>query len=153
MTVFDFAVENLALSFIAYELADGQHPPYVHLAFTKRHSRDRCSRPSPFFALFRFRVLSKNKKRGRPGNEARKQTHVGMEPQKTNQTRWIIHAMNNVVLTKWSIALLSITSEAWRILHLRVNEKSPKNSYEPPLKELRYYFCTYDKQSAFLLYF
>ena len=32
-----------------------------------------------------------------------------------------------------------------------MNEKSPKNSYEPPLKELRYYFCTYDEQSVFLL--
>ena len=76
-----------------------------------------------------------------------------MEPQKPTKLDGSVHAMNNVVLTKWSIALVSITSKAWRILHLRVIEKSPKNSYEPPLKELRYYFCTYDKQSAFLLYF
>ena len=49
MTVLDFAGKNLALSFIAHELADGQRPPYVHLASTKRHSRDRCSQAFPVF--------------------------------------------------------------------------------------------------------
>ena len=51
----------------------GPLPPYVHLAFTVRHSRDK---PSPFFTLFRSVYYTerkpKNKKRGRPGNEASK---------------------------------------------------------------------------------
>ena len=34
----------------------GNAPPHVHLVSTRRHSRDRCPRPSPFFTLFCFRV-------------------------------------------------------------------------------------------------
>jgi len=46
-------------------------PPYVHLAFTHMMNE---TRPSPFFTLFRFRVLcwtqTEEQKWGRPGNKA-----------------------------------------------------------------------------------
>ena len=48
-------------------------PPYVHFASTRRHSRDRCSQA---FSVFRAASMyyterkPKNKKWGRPGNEA-----------------------------------------------------------------------------------
>ena len=74
MTVLDFAGKNLALLFITHELADGQRPPYVHLASTNVIHVIGVPRPSPLFVLFCFRVLTeqklKNKKRGRPGKEA-----------------------------------------------------------------------------------
>ena len=75
MTVLDFAGKNLALSFIAHELADGQAPPYVHLVSTKCHSRDRCSQAFPVFRALPLprSILNANrrtKKRGRPENEA-----------------------------------------------------------------------------------
>ena len=39
----------------------GHHPPYVHLASTRRHSRDRCSQAFPvFLPLFRFKPKNKN---------------------------------------------------------------------------------------------
>lgn len=31
----------------------------------------------------------------------------------------------------------------------KISIPSPKNSFEPPMKEFRYYFCTCDKQSVF----
>ena len=76
LTVLNFAGNNLALSFIAHELADGRSPPYVHLVSTRPHSRDRCSQAFPVFTLFDplpCIILNENwrtKKRGRPGNEA-----------------------------------------------------------------------------------
>ena len=50
-------------------------PPYVHLASNRRHSRDRCSQAISVFLCFSASVYytewkPKNKKRGRPGNEA-----------------------------------------------------------------------------------
>ena len=48
-TILDFTGKKLALSFIAHELVDGQRPPYVHLASTRRHSRDRFSQAFPVF--------------------------------------------------------------------------------------------------------
>ena len=50
-------------------------PPYVHLAPTWRHSRDRCSQAFPVFSrssasVYYTECKPKNKKRGRPGNEA-----------------------------------------------------------------------------------
>ena len=45
----------------------GPLPPYVHIASTRCHSRGRCSQA---FLVFRALPLPKNKKRGRPGNEA-----------------------------------------------------------------------------------
>ena len=55
-TVLDFTGKKLALSFIAHELIDGQcpststsrPPDVIHVIGVPR--------PSPFFALFRFRV-------------------------------------------------------------------------------------------------
>ena len=48
-TILDFTGKKLTLSFIAHELVDGQCPPYIHLASTRRHSRDRCSQAFPVF--------------------------------------------------------------------------------------------------------
>ena len=55
----------------------GPLPPYVHLASTRRHSHDRCSQAFPVFlrsstSVYYTERKPKNKKRGRPGNEARK---------------------------------------------------------------------------------
>ena len=49
--------------------------PYVHLASTRRHSCDRCSQAFPVFrrssaSMYYTERKPKNKKRGRPGNEA-----------------------------------------------------------------------------------
>ena len=57
MTVLNFTGKNLALSFIAHELVDGQHPPtstsrppdVIHVVGVPK--------PSPFFVLFHFHVL------------------------------------------------------------------------------------------------
>ena len=74
-TILDFTGKKLTLSLIAHKLVDGQRPPYVHLASTRRHSRDRCSQASPIFRTFPLvyyteRKPKNKKKRGRPGNEA-----------------------------------------------------------------------------------
>ena len=65
-TILDFTGKKLALSFIAHELVDGQRPPYVHLASTRRRSRFSRSSASVYYTERK----PKNKKRGRPGNEA-----------------------------------------------------------------------------------
>ena len=50
----------------------GPLPSYVHLSSTRRHSRDRCSHAFPVFRTLPLpsERKPKNKKRGRPGNEA-----------------------------------------------------------------------------------
>ena len=48
-------------------------PHYVHLASTRHHSRDKCSQAFPVFratSVYYTEQKPKNKKRGRPGNEA-----------------------------------------------------------------------------------
>ena len=57
-TILDFTGKKLALSsFIAHELVDGQRPPYIHLASTRRHSLDRCSQAFPVFRSRPLHVL------------------------------------------------------------------------------------------------
>ena len=51
----------------------GHRPPYVHLASTWHHSHDRCFQAFPVFRALLLPCTEhkpKNKKRGRPGNEA-----------------------------------------------------------------------------------
>ena len=53
----------------------GPFPPYIHLASTRRHSRDRFSQAFPVFRALPLPCIinerkPKNKKRERPGNEA-----------------------------------------------------------------------------------
>ena len=51
----------------------GPFPPLHPLRITRRHSRDRCSQAFPVCRplLLLCIILNVNKKRGRPGNEAR----------------------------------------------------------------------------------
>ena len=53
-------------------------PPYIHLASTRRLSRDRCSQAFPVIRALPllYWTKPKNKKRGRPGNEANDHNHV-----------------------------------------------------------------------------
>ena len=62
-TILDFTGKKLALSFIAHELVDGQRPPYVHLASTRRHSRDRFSQAFPVFRALPLPCIILNKNR------------------------------------------------------------------------------------------
>ena len=60
----------------------GPLPPYVHLASTRRHSRDRCSQAFPVFRALPLPCIMLNAKRrtkkwGRPGNEAIIYTGMG----------------------------------------------------------------------------
>ena len=64
----------------------GNAPPYVHLASTRRHSRDRCSQAFPVFHALPLPctciILNTNrrtKKRGRPGNEANSMTSSSLQ--------------------------------------------------------------------------
>ena len=67
--------KKLALRFITSVLLIRHQLPYVHLASTKRHSRDRCSQAFPVFRALPLLCIILNanrrtRKRGRPGNEA-----------------------------------------------------------------------------------
>ena len=62
-TILDFTGKKLALSFIAHELVDGQRPPYVHLASTRRHSRDRFSQAFPVFRALPLPCIILNENR------------------------------------------------------------------------------------------
>ena len=62
-TILDFTGKKLALSFIAHELVDGQRPPYVHLASTRRHSRDRFSQAFPVFRTLPLPCIILNENR------------------------------------------------------------------------------------------
>ena len=68
-------VRNLLYCLLHSSWLMGNAPPYIHLAFTRRHSRDRCSQAFPIFRTHPLPciILNENrrkKKRGRPGNEA-----------------------------------------------------------------------------------
>ena len=62
-TILDFTGKKLALSFIAHELVDEQRPPYVHLASTRRHSRDRFSQAFPVFRALPLSCIILNENR------------------------------------------------------------------------------------------
>ena len=60
----------------------GHRPPYVHLASTRRHSRDKCSQAFPVFRALPppciiLNANRRTKKRGRPGNEASDGVQLG----------------------------------------------------------------------------
>ena len=69
-TILDFTGKKLALSFIAHELVDGQRPPYVHLASTRRHSRDRFSQAFPVFRVLPLPCIILNENRRTKTGEA-----------------------------------------------------------------------------------
>ena len=70
-------------STLFYEFECGPLPPYVHLASTWRHSRDKCSQAFPVFRALPppciiLNANRRTKKWGRPGNEATLCTLLGV---------------------------------------------------------------------------
>ena len=73
--VLDFTGKKLALWFYCTQVCGWALPPYIHLASTRRHSRDRCFQAFPVFhhsstSVYYTEHKPKTKKGGRPGSEA-----------------------------------------------------------------------------------
>ena len=74
----------------------GPLPPYVHLASTRRHSRDRFSQAFPVFRALPLPCIILNENRrtkngGRPGNEATSFLHTSISICLSVQERDLYH--------------------------------------------------------------
>ena len=83
-------------------MIDGQRPPYVHLASTRRHSHDRCSQAFPVFRALPLPCIVNENRRTKNGR--------GLGTRLTDQHDMHVSTLDGVPVGEFNILIILLKS-------------------------------------------